>query len=430
MAGSNVSAVTTNFFPKANEGFITTVGGSGVTSGGNTVPLNSVAGLTNGTVFVGIIEPGTAAEQTFTGVVDVPGLQITSVKWTRGVNVGHAAGKTVVDLVSGTYINLMQKGITTSINQDGTLKTSAVQAALNIPSTPTADWTTLAVAPTTVVNNGNRSYTLTYPSVNYSDRLQPGTRLQFTRTVASPNQSSLLPGSGGNYFRKTTLTGISFTDDFAGGAWIKLDVYPTIPGVIISRYDGTNGWYISVNEYGQVKIAGFNGAFANSRVVQSIQSVPLGKWVHVAAQLDMSTWTATSTTCYIMIDGVDVPVSLISSGTNPTSLVQAGNLEVGAWNSGSNQFKGALAQVWVSSAKITQANMRTLMSQGLTSALVTTNNIVSAFSLSNSLNDINTTNANNLTAQASATTTNPDGPFGYQGGGTISTTLEYAIVQR
>jgi len=125
MAGSNVSAVTTNFFAQAHEGFITTVGGSGSTSGGSTVPLTAVTGLTNGDIFVGIVEPGTSAEQTFTGVVDVPGLQITGVKWTRGTNAAHAAGKTVVDFVSGTYINLIQKGLLVSHNQDGTLKPSA-----------------------------------------------------------------------------------------------------------------------------------------------------------------------------------------------------------------------------------------------------------------------------------------------------------------
>lgn len=140
MATSDVSAVTTNFFPKAHEGFITTVGGSGSTSGGATVPLTAVTGLTNGDIFVGIVEPGTGSEQTFTGVVDTGGLQITGVKWTRGSNVSHAAGKTVVDYVSGTYINLMQKGLLVSLNPDGTLKPSAYakrSASTTSSSTPT-----------------------------------------------------------------------------------------------------------------------------------------------------------------------------------------------------------------------------------------------------------------------------------------------------
>lgn len=126
MASSDVSAVTTNFFPRAHEGFITTVGGSGVSSGGATVPLTSVAGLNNGDIFIGVVDPGSNAEQTFVGVVDVPGLQITGVNWTRGSNTAHAAGKTVVDYVSGTYINLIQKGLLVSHDQDGTLKAGSV----------------------------------------------------------------------------------------------------------------------------------------------------------------------------------------------------------------------------------------------------------------------------------------------------------------
>lgn len=150
MAGSSVSSVTTNFFPRANEGFTTTVGGSGVTSGGSTVPLTSVSGLVDGSVFVGIIEPGLTNEQTFTGVVDVPGVQITGVNWTRGTNTSHAAGKTVVDYVTGTYINLIQKGLLVSHNQDGTIKATAyakrnTTTATSSTPTPNADTTDIYV---------------------------------------------------------------------------------------------------------------------------------------------------------------------------------------------------------------------------------------------------------------------------------------------
>lgn len=119
MSSSNVSSVT-NHFSTANEGFITTTSGT-VSSGATTVGLNSVSGLTNGTIFVGIIEPGVEAkEQTFTGVVDTAGTQITGVKWTRGSNTAHSAGSTVVDYVSGTGHNMMTKGLLEEHAQDGT----------------------------------------------------------------------------------------------------------------------------------------------------------------------------------------------------------------------------------------------------------------------------------------------------------------------
>jgi microcystin-dependent protein len=124
MASSNVSAVTSHF-PTANEGFTTTLS-STILSGATTVPLNSTSGLTNGTVFVGIIEPGQAKEQTFTGIVDTGGAQITGVKWTRGTNADHTAGVTIVDYVSGTGNNMFTKGLLVSHDQDGTLKAGAV----------------------------------------------------------------------------------------------------------------------------------------------------------------------------------------------------------------------------------------------------------------------------------------------------------------
>jgi hypothetical protein len=115
---SNVSGAT-NYFPTVNEGFATTVGVGGVSSGGTTVPLTSVTGLTNGSVFVGVIEPGTTNQQVFTGIVNTGGSSITGVVWTRGANVAHAAGVTVVDYVTGTAINLIVTGILKQHTQAG-----------------------------------------------------------------------------------------------------------------------------------------------------------------------------------------------------------------------------------------------------------------------------------------------------------------------
>lgn len=130
---SDVSAVT-NLIPTVNEGFVTTVGGSGVTSGGATVPLTSMSGLTNGTIFVGIVEPGLTNQQVFTGTVDTGGSQLTGVKWTRGANVAHSAGKTVVDYVTGTTINMLAKAMAVHADQDGTLKAGAVDNAAALAS--------------------------------------------------------------------------------------------------------------------------------------------------------------------------------------------------------------------------------------------------------------------------------------------------------
>ena len=290
----------------------------------------------------------------------------------------------------------------------------------------TGSWLTGVTTISAVANNGNRNYALT-SSADMTTILSPGMRLRTTRTVAAPTQCATFDGVN-DYFSKTTPAGMTFTDDFVVGAWVKLSSYAA--GGIITRYNGTSGFQLRLNVNGQPELYGFNGGAGNYRGFSAYQSIPLNKWVHISAQLDMSSYTSTSTTCYLMIDGVEVPISLAQGGTNPTALVQAGNLEIGSSNGGSGFFPGKIAQPFVSSAKITQANVRLLMTQGLTPALITAHSIVSAYSLSNAITDLNTTNANNLTANGGVLATTADSPFGGQADGTISSTLDYGIVAK
>lgn len=432
MSSSNVTSVV-NHFPTANEGFITTLG-STILSGSVTVPLTTTSGLTNGTVFVGIIEPGTVGkEQTFTGTVDTSGNQITGVKWTRGSNTGHNAGVTIVDYVTGTGNNMHTKGILAehkqsglhsdihadSLTVSGTSTLGAVTAtSLTLAGTATAEgWSPLGDTPDTVTANGNKSYDLVFNSNDLTDTITPGMRLRTARTVAAPDQCTSLNGTT-QYYSKTSPSGMTFTDDFSVSAWVKLTSYAA--GTIVSRYNGTSGWLFYVDASGAVILQGNKAGVGNYSRIISYQSLPLNKWVHVAAQLDMSAFTATTTTSYIMIDGIDVPAAVVRAGTNPTDLTQAGNLEVGTYNA-SVFFPGKLAQVAIYSAKVTQATHLAAMNQGLTGSET---NLISAYNLSNSLNDLSA-NANNLTAQGSATTTNADSPFGNSG---VSTTIDYGIV--
>lgn len=296
--------------------------------------------------------------------------------------------------------------------------------ATKVTQYETTDWTDLSTAPNTVTANGNRSYSLVFNSTDYTGLIQPGTRVRTTRTVAAPTQCTSLNGTN-QYFNKTSPAGMTFTDDFVVSAWVRLTSYAA-QAVIVSRYNGTSGWRLNTETTGQVTLAGFNGGSGNYSFVQSYQSIPLNKWVHVTAQLDMSSFTATTTTSYVMIDGVDVPAFVSRAGTNPTALVQAGNLEIGSQNGGTLPFPGKLSQVAIYSAKVTQANVVATISQGLAG---TETSLISAYSFNNSINDLNTTNANNLTANGSAVATNADSPFGGNSFGNISSTLDYGIVQ-
>lgn len=116
---TNVTSLTGNFFPSPQDGFTTTTSGS-VASGAATVGLNSVAGFANGEVATFVIDPTDATKkQTFTGVIDTSGVQVTSVVWTAGTNQTHALGATVVDYATATHIAQMTKGITQEHKQTG-----------------------------------------------------------------------------------------------------------------------------------------------------------------------------------------------------------------------------------------------------------------------------------------------------------------------
>jgi len=271
-------------------------------------------------------------------------------------------------------------------------------------------WTSLGDTPDTVTYNGNGYYDLVFNSTDHSDTLSNGAKLKLVRTTTAPTQCTDLERSSSQYYSKSSPSGCTFTDDFAVSAWVKLEDYPTSGYMgIIGRDNSNNGWYLIVDSEGQVYLQGVNAGAANYSRVVSYASIPTGRWVHIAAQLDMSSYTATSTTSYIMFDGQNIESFVERAGTNPTALVQAGDLRVGASNSsGLWYWDGKLAQVAVFSAKVTQATMRTYMTQGLSGSETS---LVSAYSFNNAITDLNTSNANNLTAQNSAVATDTDSPF-------------------
>lgn len=322
------------------------------------------------------------------------------------------------ETIDAADVNSPFNTIATAIN--GNLDNANIKTAAAIDGSKIADnsipntkminaplgWTAFANTPNTVTYNGNRNYDLVFNSVDLTSSLSPGMKLQLTRTVAAPDQCADLEASSSQYFSKSSPSGMTFTDDFVVSAWVKLESYGV--RIIASRWNGTSGWYFYVGTTGQVYLVATNANAANFSQVYSYASLPLNKWVHVTAQLDMSAFTATTTTSYVMFDGVDVAATVTRGGTNPTALVQAGNLEIGSYNGGTSPFDGKLAQVAIFNTKVTQATMRGYMSQGLSGSETS---LISAYSFDNAITDLNTTNANNLTAQGGAVATNADSPF-------------------
>lgn len=343
------------------------------------------------------------------------GTVISNLTLTGGTDREYSAGAIVEITPTARYAKDLYDHLMSFSNQDGSLVTAAVQTALGLSSSNLNGWNVLAYTPNSVTNNGNRSYILVFNGQDLTGTLYPGMRLRGTRNTTAPTQCTSLNGTS-QYFSKTSPAGMTFTDDFVVAAYIKLNAYPTSGKcTIAARYNGASGWVFDIDTAGTLTLRGFNAGSGNESNVRSYQAVPLNKWVRVAAQLDMSTYSATTTNSYVMIDDIDVPAQVNRAGTNPTALIQAGDLQIGASN-GANFFNGKIAQVAVFNAKVAQSTLITYTGQTMAG---TETSLISAYTLSNSTTDLNTTNANNLTASGSATTTNSDSPFA-QGSANVS----------
>lgn len=349
------------------------------------------------------------------------GTTISNLTLTGGTDRAYAAGDIIEITPTARWAKDLYDLLITLFNQDASLKPAPIQTALGLGASTLNGWNALGFAPNTVTALGNRSYSLVFNSTDLTATLSVGTRLRLTRNTAAPNQCSSLNGTNQNW-SKAAPAAMTFVNNFTTSAWVKIPVYAD--GGVISRYNGTSGWILEIGPNGNVLLTGLNAGAANFSRVAGSQAIPLNRWVHIAAQLDMATFTATPTTSYVMIDGLDTPATVSRGGTNPVALIQAGNLEVGSYNGG-GFFNGKLAQVAVYNAKVTQATILASINQTLAG---TETSLISAYSLSGNANDLNTTSANNLTAGGGATTSTADAPYGGQAGGTISTTLDYGVI--
>jgi hypothetical protein len=319
-----------------------------------------------------------------------------------------AAGNTDNGNLSGDVVVIKPNTATQNLVSDF-IKNGVVAGA--------GGWNVLGPTPNTITALGNRSYSMVFNARDLTSSFSAGMRIRTTRTVAAPTQCTTLNGTN-QFWSKATPAGMTFTDNFTVSGWVKLSSYAQ--GVIMSRYNGTSGWVLRTTAAGQIEMYGFNAGAGNYRGSQSYQSLPLNKWVHVAFSLGGG-----MTSGLLYIDGVLVPTSAQSGGTLPSALIQAGNIEVGSWNGGTLLFPGKIAQAAVFSAVLSQATIQAQISQGLAG---TETSLVSAYSFNGNANDLNTTNANNLTSNNGAAATTADSFNGAQANGTISSTLDYGIV--
>lgn len=419
-------------------GTLTSLSAPGHSVSGATITVGSTTNWPTDTATVFAIRQvdssGSLVAGTYTewrGIVS--GSTLTNMTLMYGTDQVYPAGSTtqVYIPLSAAAHNRLIDGILSEHDQDGThgaITASSITATTGtfdsvvVSGTATSQgWTPLGDVPDLVTANGNRNYDLVFNGVDHTSTLSPGMKLQLTRTVAAPDQCADLEASSSQYFSRTgaSVSGMTFTNNFTLSAWVKIESYGSL--MVVHRTDGNSGFQMYIANTGQVAVDCLNGSPANYFAWKSYASIPLNKWVHIAAQIDMTVTTNLPTTNYVMIDGVDVAGFAVRGGTNPTSLAQAGDLRIGAAHGGSNYFDGKIAQVAIYSAKVTQANILLTMSQGLSGSETS---LISAYSFDNAITDLNA-NANNLTANAGAAATATDSPFA---NAVAAGTLEYAEV--
>ena len=448
-----MAAAETDFFTKVGSpGTATTLSAPGHTIGGTSITVISTTNwpTTTGVVFamdtftlvngVEVRDVGSYTE--WEGIV-ASSTSITNMVLRYGTDQNYAAGTTtrVYIPVSSSRENRLVDGMLVEHDQDGThsnitatsiTATTGTFTNFTINGTSGADgWSPLGQSLTNLTALGNRSYTAVVSGIDTTGVTSVGMRVKLPRTVTAPTQCTSLGAT--KYFSKSSPSGISFTDDFVISAWVKWNGSLGTTQTIMSRYDGTSGWFMYIATDGTVRVAGFSGGSSNYRDVTSYQSVPIGKWIHVAALLDMSANTAAAGTAetlksWIMFDGVEIPATTSVGGTSPASLTQAGNLQVGAFNGANSTFSGRLAQVALYSTRVTQAVIRASMTQTLTGSETS---LISAYSFNGVLTDLSAT-GNTLTAVNSATATDTQTPFTNDVTGTSVTagTTNYGIIMK
>ena len=275
-----------------------------------------------------------------------------------------------------------------------------VRSSIVVSNNATNDgWVNLSSTPDTVTNNGNRNFDLVFNSVDHSDVLSPGMKIKLTRTIAAPDQCTTLNGTS-QYYNKTSPNKCTFTSTFSAMGWVKLSAYGQ--SAIIGRDSAagtSSGWELNLNATGQVICYARNAT--GNIVGTSYASVPLNKWMHIAATLNASTGAIV-----IYFNGQVVQSTTTTAGT---TIVQAStDLTIGKRNSVANYLNGKLAQVALFSAVLSQSTIQQYMTYGLTGSETS---LVSAYSFDNSKTDLNTTTPNDLTANGSAVETTSDSPF-------------------
>lgn len=400
-------AITDKFSNVGEPGSATYLANPGYSMGGTSINIQTYVGWPTGkiifdmytTKLVGNEEK--AADNTRTswqGIHNGSGT-ITSLQKLSGNDQNYTAGTgtRVIITHSTHWANQLVDGITTHANQDGSLKTSAVQSALNLGTQDLNGWNPIGYTATFLQNNGNKETVVNYAG-DVTQTLSPGMKVAFTRSTAPPTQCMSFTASSSQYATKASPTGLTSWTAFTCEALVYLNSY-TEGGIISATNTTTTGFQFQVNTTGQVQIIGIQ-ASAVSRNRITYETVPLKRWVHLAVSVNMSTGTIV-----FYINGRVATHANYDGGT-ATSVTQGGPLQIGAIN-GSYFPDGYISEARLWSTARTQAEILANMNNNLTGS---ESGLVGLWRGENNFNDL-TANANHLTATNGAIATQNANPF-------------------
>lgn len=385
-----------------------------------TDPLTSAVTISDLISWKGLVNAGAS---TITNLTVAPGYTDT----------GNTEGQFIECIPTSYWENQLIDGIQQEHNPDGThsaitatsINTSGnaniggdvtISGSLTIDGINSSGYEPITGSISAVTANGNRSYTLTTSDDNTA-LISPGMRVRTTRTVAAPTQCADLDSSSSQYFSKASATGFATGTTWTFKAKVKIESYSGASYVICALDDGTNLVQMYVNGIGRVVVGG--GTTAAQDTVTSYTTVPLGKWVDITGSITIGTPTGE-----IRFDDKAVPSYVTGSAATTVTISGDETLYIGR-NSVGNYFNGKIAQVAIFNAIISDATLKTYSSQTMTGSET---NCKGFWSLNGVLTDASAS-ANTLTAGGGALATNADSPFGGQADGTISSTLDYGIIQ-
>ena len=330
-----------------------------------------------------VLEARNATQREIISFTGVAGAQLTGV--TRGLGGTSAKAHTAGSLVE---MNVLAEHLEDLYDAFG-----------SFAATNSGGWFELVNPLTLTTTNAQREFILQAAGVDLRPLITKGSRLKVARTGSVPTLCADFERDSSQYATKLTPTGIIFTDDFTCEAWVKIESYNDADDMcIISRFN-TSGFTLRINPSGQLQIQASSGA--NYDEWTTNQSIPAGRWTHVAGTADRSGNTST-----MYIDGVAVPITHTQNGAG-TSITQDGPLNIGSRGTTIELYDGKVFEPRIWSTVRTAAQIRDNMFKELTGSET---GLVYCGDLDGSWND-RTANANHLTAMGGAINNSADNPF-------------------